>query len=154
MAKKRSGHIQVTYKAGTLPKLLKTISREDAIAKGLDRYFTGETCKYGDIAERDVETGACLKCRALIYQTKDKNTSKERQSLNCKHCGERFKQKRNDQVFCASQCRLAFWGANPVMKSCKHCGATFVGRKNAIFCSPKCRMTHWMPTLKGPDLFA
>jgi hypothetical protein len=141
-------------KVGAPHKLVK-ISRQEAIAKGLDRYFTGEPCKYGDVAERDVSTGACLKCRALIYETeKGEKRKKERQKLNCKQCGERFQQKRSDQIFCSSTCRLEYWEAKPIAKSCKHCGATFVGRKNAIFCSPKCRMTHWVPTLKGPDLFA
>jgi endogenous inhibitor of DNA gyrase (YacG/DUF329 family) len=136
------------------PKKLIKISREDAIAQGLDRYFTGEPCKYGDVAERDVENGACLKCRALIYETKEGGAKKERQTLSCKQCGERFKQKRNDQVFCSSTCRLEFWGATSFTRNCKHCGASFVARKNAIFCSPKCRIADWVPQLKGPDLFA
>jgi hypothetical protein len=142
-----------TYKAG--PKIVIPIAREEAIAKGLDRYFTGEPCKYGDIAERDVTTGACLKCRALICETEtNEKGAKERQSLNCKQCGSRFRQKRNDQVFCSSECRLEHWKAMPVAKNCEQCGAPFTARKNAIFCSPKCRLAHWQPTLKGPDLFA
>jgi len=137
------------------PQKLVKISRQEAIAKGVDRYFTGEPCKYGDIAERDVTTGACLKCRALIYETENnEKRKKERQKLNCKQCGELFQQKRNHQIFCSSKCRLSYWEAQPTAKVCIHCGATFVARKNAVFCSPKCRMTHWMPKLKGPDLFA
>jgi endogenous inhibitor of DNA gyrase (YacG/DUF329 family) len=136
-------------------RIMVPISREDAITKGLDRYFTGEPCKYGDVAERDVTTGACLKCRALIYETKrNSSTKKERQSINCKQCGERFKQKRTHQIFCSSACRLESWESKPIAKNCGHCGGTFVGRRNAIFCSPRCRLAHWQPRLKGRDLFA
>lgn len=137
------------------PQKLIKISRQEAITKGLDRYFIGEPCKYGDVAERDVVTGACLKCRALIYETDEgQKGKKERTILDCKQCGNRFKQMRNYQVFCSTSCRLDYWGAHPIAKNCEQCGAAFVARENAIFCSPKCRMTHWMPKLKGPDLFA
>jgi hypothetical protein len=118
------------------------------------RYFTGEPCKYGDIAERDVENGACLKCRALIYETGVGKGKRERQSVNCKQCEARFPQKRSDQIFCSPTCRLEFFGAHPVSKSCAHCCASFVARPNAIFCSPKCRIAHWVPKLKGRNLFA
>jgi hypothetical protein len=138
-------------KAAALKKLVK-ISREEAIAQGLDRYFTGEPCKYEHVAEREVERGLCLQCRMDIIDAKD--TKKERQKLNCKQCGERFQQKRNYQVFCSSKCRLEYWSAASFTRNCKHCGASFVARKNAIFCSPKCRIADWVPKLKGPDLFA
>jgi hypothetical protein len=42
------------------------ISRQDAKAKGLLRYFTGQACTYGHIAERQVSNGICLKCRKDI----------------------------------------------------------------------------------------
>jgi hypothetical protein len=137
------------------PRVIMPISRQEAIDRRLDRYFTGEPCKYGDVAERDVTTGACLKCRALVRETNiNEKRTKERQSLNCKQCAARFQQKRNDQVFCSSECRLQFWGPEFVARDCKQCGAAFTARKNAIFCSPKCRLHNWVPTLKGPDLFA
>jgi hypothetical protein len=142
MAKRKTGAPRKTVK----------ISKQDAIAQGLDSYFTGEPCKYGHIAGREIERGLCLECRADIEQTR--NLTKERQSLSCKQCGERFKQKRNDQIFCSSTCRLEFWSATSFTRDCEHCGATFVARKNAVFCSPKCRVANWMPSLKGPDLFA
>ena len=46
----------VDYSA--LPK-----SREDAKARGLDRYFTGSPCKHGHIAPRYVSTTNCVVCQ-------------------------------------------------------------------------------------------
>jgi len=41
----------------------KIITRSEAIALGLKRYFTGEPCKYGHVAERKVSNRDCLKCK-------------------------------------------------------------------------------------------
>ena len=41
--------------------MIEIISREEAKALGLKRYFTGEPCKRGHIAERTIR-GACTKC--------------------------------------------------------------------------------------------
>lgn len=38
------------------------ISKKDAKAKGLKRYFTGEPCKHGHIAERYM-SGSCMECK-------------------------------------------------------------------------------------------
>jgi len=38
------------------------ISRADAMAQGLKRYFTGESCKNGHIAARSVSQGTCVEC--------------------------------------------------------------------------------------------
>ena len=39
------------------------ISRKDAKAQGLKRYFTGKPCKRGHVAERYVGSRACLECQ-------------------------------------------------------------------------------------------
>ena len=39
-------------------------SPEDAKARGLDRYFTGSSCKHGHIAPRYVSTTNCVPCQA------------------------------------------------------------------------------------------
>lgn len=44
---------------------MEKISRKDALAKQLTRYFTGEPCKYGHIAERAISNYACLECARL-----------------------------------------------------------------------------------------
>lgn len=41
------------------------ISRQEAIEKGKVRYFTGEPCVYGHIAERYVRNKNCLECAKL-----------------------------------------------------------------------------------------
>lgn len=38
------------------------ISRDDALAAGKTRYFTGKPCKFGHIAERYVTTANCSQC--------------------------------------------------------------------------------------------
>lgn len=43
---------------------MKLISRQDARAAGLKKYYTGATCRYGHDAERYVSTGNCVKCTA------------------------------------------------------------------------------------------
>lgn len=42
------------------------ISRDEARRRGLKRYFTGEPCKRGHVAERQVANGACLRCKVEI----------------------------------------------------------------------------------------
>jgi hypothetical protein len=37
-------------------------SREIAIERGLDRYFTGKPCSRGHVAERN-RSGSCMKCK-------------------------------------------------------------------------------------------
>lgn len=46
------------------PTLPAVISRKDAIAKGLKRYFTGKPCKRGHVVER-LTHGECPKCQKL-----------------------------------------------------------------------------------------
>ena len=38
------------------------ISRTDARAQGLSRYFTGKPCKRGHVAERKLASGTCMEC--------------------------------------------------------------------------------------------
>ena len=42
------------------------ISRTDARAQGLSRYFTGKPCKRGHIAERILASGTCIECSKII----------------------------------------------------------------------------------------
>ena len=41
----------------------KIISRAEAKARGLKFYFTGEPCKHGHVAERNVDRRECTECR-------------------------------------------------------------------------------------------
>jgi len=44
------------------------ILRKEAKSLGLKKYFTGKMCKYGHIAERQVQDGKCIECRDLYYK--------------------------------------------------------------------------------------
>lgn len=48
----------------SIPKELwdSVVSKEDAINKGLNKYFTGLPCKYGHVAERYVTSRSCVEC--------------------------------------------------------------------------------------------
>lgn len=41
---------------------MKIVSRQEAIKLGLNRFFTGEPCKWGHIAERRADSSSCIKC--------------------------------------------------------------------------------------------
>jgi hypothetical protein len=43
-------------------QLCNIISRDEAKALDLKRYFTGKPCRHGHIAERNVRSGRCLEC--------------------------------------------------------------------------------------------
>lgn len=43
---------------------MKIISRKEAKALGLTRYFTGKSCKWGHEAERSVSCASCCVCAA------------------------------------------------------------------------------------------
>jgi hypothetical protein len=43
-------------------QLCNIISRDEAKALELKRYFTGKPCRHGHIAERNVRSGRCLEC--------------------------------------------------------------------------------------------
>ena len=42
---------------------MKIISRAEAKAEGLNRYFTGKPCKRGHVCERTVSDRKCVECR-------------------------------------------------------------------------------------------
>lgn len=44
------------------------VSRQEAIDGGLPRYFTGEACKRGHVAERRTIGGDCVECDAVRRQ--------------------------------------------------------------------------------------
>lgn len=54
------------------------ITRSEAKARGLNRYFTGAACPHGHITVRVVSSGACLACK------KDRALCKERRPYELK----------------------------------------------------------------------
>lgn len=60
---------------------MEVISRQDAKASGLTRYFTEEPCIHGHLAERFTNTGACVACRyANIANWRKTNPHKSREA--------------------------------------------------------------------------
>ena len=47
---------------------MKTISRSEARARKLTRYYTGEPCRRGHDAQRLVSNCLCVECERLRYQ--------------------------------------------------------------------------------------
>jgi hypothetical protein len=41
------------------------VTRADALARGLTRYFTGKPCKHGHLSERTSCNGGCIACNAI-----------------------------------------------------------------------------------------
>lgn len=58
---------------------LKIISRSEAKALGLKRYFTGLLCPSGHVAERTTTDGSCVACRSVAKKAK---TEAERKRLS------------------------------------------------------------------------
>ena len=48
---------------------IKIISRDEAKAQGLKRYFTGKPCKYGHVVERYATSKGCVECASGYYRT-------------------------------------------------------------------------------------
>jgi len=46
----------------TIPQIPPIVTRQEAVAAGLSRYFTGKPCKWGHIDERSTAIGGCLTC--------------------------------------------------------------------------------------------
>ena len=42
------------------------ISRAEALSRGLPRYFTGEPCRAGHVAERHTSSANCVECARLL----------------------------------------------------------------------------------------
>lgn len=55
---------------------MELISRQEAKAQGLKRYFTGEPCKHGHVSERLVSTRQCCVCSTERSQAPEEKTRK------------------------------------------------------------------------------
>lgn len=83
---------------------MKLISRSEAIAQGLQRYFTNTPCKHGHVAERQVSNYGCCVCAENAFKRwyadhpKDhlKHVNKWRQKNPSKVLGAREKWAKNN----------------------------------------------------------
>ncbi len=58
---------------------MEILSRNEAKARGLVRYFTGIPCRCGHVSERFVSEGACVDCKNTAYRNRyAKNPDKHR----------------------------------------------------------------------------
>lgn len=69
------------------------ISRADAQARGLKRYFLGDPCSAGHIAERHVSTCLCVECVRLYNRKYREENSEKLRSLN-----RRYREENADKV--------------------------------------------------------
>jgi hypothetical protein len=74
------------------------LRREEALALGLKRYFTGKPCRNGHIAERSVR-GMCLECRSEWSAKHRAVQQAARQAANKgRRLSERAAQRREDRI--------------------------------------------------------
>ena len=67
------------------------ISREEAKAKGLTRYFTGEKCSKGHIDEKLVSNWTCITCKQLREKEwREKNY--EKRIIQCRKSGSKWRE--------------------------------------------------------------
>lgn len=60
---------------------LETISRKDAISRGLKLYFTGKPCWYGHTAPRKTAGKSCVECSYLDGSTKRRQAIEDRKAI-------------------------------------------------------------------------
>jgi len=53
------------------------MSRREAHAKGLVRFFTGKSCGHGHVSERYVSTGGCIACLTQTFKRRVNPWTKE-----------------------------------------------------------------------------
>ena len=61
------------------------ISRAEAIARGLNKFFTGKPCKRGHISEKYVDNYGCVQCtaqRAVGYSKTEAGKERQRISIS------------------------------------------------------------------------
>jgi hypothetical protein len=81
---------------------MRILTRADALAFGLKRYFTGEPCPHGHVVERRVSDFSCLECCRL----KDRSSKeRERRREYMRDHQRRYRRKRPDLVKATEQKR-------------------------------------------------
>lgn len=52
------------------------VTRQEAFARGLNRFFTGYPCPAGHIDERETKTGKCVACMAMVRKPNPNRTGR------------------------------------------------------------------------------
>lgn len=71
------------------------ISRAEARARGLKRYFTGKTCSKSHIEPRFVSSGACIVCAALRFNDWNSRNREKRLAFHRKYHAEHAEERNN-----------------------------------------------------------
>lgn len=89
----RTGVRPSEYSMFVVCSVVEIMSRQDAIARGLKRYFTGVPCQRGHVSEYAVKNGGCLACtkeRLACYKMADPEGWKARhRDYNRKYLADR-----------------------------------------------------------------
>ena len=91
------------------PHAMNIVTRAQAQAQGLTRYFTGKPCKNGHVCERLVN-GGCAECRVAIKREnyrRHRAVPTDQLLKTCCICGVQFQARTRNQNICGEGCRLA-----------------------------------------------
>lgn len=88
---------------GEAVETLEIISRAEAMALGLPKYFTGKPCKHGHVAERFIK-GSCVKCS--MYKRKKTVRNKPGKTIMSRENARKFGLK---LYFDGTRCRAGHW---------------------------------------------
>lgn len=109
------------------------ISRKEARALGLKRYFTGKPCSRGHYRERTTSTGNCLECSRGRYRPVGKGSP-----LSNKEMNKRFYQKNRLKIRAARKKRIEDRNRDHP-KLCRACGDRLTSTSGGrMYCSREC----------------
>lgn len=97
----------------------KIFSAKTARAKGLKRYFSGEPCKRGHVAERQASNNECVECRREDYEAWSVNRVRKPKTPKSK------KPKAPDYF------KESYFVGPPCPRALRHYNPTYSGWKNA-----------------------
>ena len=80
------------------PGTMDIITRKEAKAQGLPRYFTGKPCKHGHIAERQTSKGVCEECHRLHRTSEKAHVSQKKRYSERMATDESFRQAKRDDA--------------------------------------------------------
>jgi len=77
------------------------ISREEAKARGLTRYFTGKQCRHRHVAERFTSNGACLICLHVRNDAdRERNNKRKAANIARKRAADPEKAREAERAYC------------------------------------------------------
>lgn len=84
-----------------------TISRAEAKARGLKRYFTGIPCKHGHVEERNASDSACVECRSIMNKARPTYPWAEWSESRKEHARIRIKAKQKARLAVVREAKMA-----------------------------------------------